>query len=252
MTAEAMLPAEPPRPTRALERDDPMRGLVAFYWAPGGPRAILSLPEQVAAEIGDRIIAGRYAPGERLIEQELSDEFAASRGPVREALRILEREGLVQILPRRGASVAELSLQEVSDLFEIRAGLYRNVSERIARKCSDAQLRLLEQTVATLERCWDADDDGASYAATVFRQSLEVVRSAGNKALGDIVTSLALRSFRYTRLALRSRERRRASFGNWVALLDAVRRGDARAAGELSAQQIERARDEALRMLGQA
>lgn len=237
--------------SRALERDDPMNGLVAFYWTPNRPRTVLSLPEQIAAEVGDRIIAGRYAPGERLIEQELSDEFAASRGPVREALRILERERLVRIQPRRGASVTELSLEEVSDLFEIRASLYRKVSERIARSRAPEQLRLLEQTVETLKKCCDADDDGASYSATVFRQSLNVVRAAGNKTLGDIVTSLALRSLRYTRLALRSRERRLASVQNWIELLEATRRGDAQAAGELSAQQIERSRDEALRLLEQ-
>ena len=83
----------------------------------------LSLPEQIAARLSERITAGVYAPGRRVMEQEVSDEFSVSRGPVREALRLLEREGLVTILPRRGAQVTQLSIAEVREIFDIRAAL---------------------------------------------------------------------------------------------------------------------------------
>jgi len=69
----------------------------------------LSLPEQIASRLSERIVAGTYAPGQRVMEQALAAEFAVSRGPVREALRILERDGLVTILARRGALVTNLS-----------------------------------------------------------------------------------------------------------------------------------------------
>src|SRR5258708_20265816 len=81
---------------------------------------MLSLPEQIAAQLADRIVAGAYAPGQRIMEQALAAEFAVSRGPVREALRILERDGLVTILPRRGALVSDLSVAEVKEIFDIR------------------------------------------------------------------------------------------------------------------------------------
>ena len=63
----------------------------------------LSLPEQIAAQLAARITSGAYAPGQRIMEQAVAGEFAVSRGPVREALRLLEKDGLVTILARRGA-----------------------------------------------------------------------------------------------------------------------------------------------------
>jgi DNA-binding GntR family transcriptional regulator len=63
----------------------------------------LTVSEQIAAQVGDRILSGAMPPGARIGEQELADEFSVSRGPIREALRILEREGLVTIL-RAGAA----------------------------------------------------------------------------------------------------------------------------------------------------
>src|SRR3970282_2757856 len=82
-----------------------------------------SLPEQIAARLSDRIVAGTYAPGQRIMEQAVAAEFAVSRGPVREALRLLEKDGLVTILPRRGAQVTNLSIAEVKEIFDIRAAL---------------------------------------------------------------------------------------------------------------------------------
>jgi DNA-binding GntR family transcriptional regulator len=64
-----------------------------------------SLSEQIAAQLSERIVTGLYAPGQRIMEQAIAAEFAVSRGPVREALRLLERDGLVTILPRRGAQI---------------------------------------------------------------------------------------------------------------------------------------------------
>lgn len=64
--------------------------------------------EQVAKQLGEAILQGRYAPGERVGEQAVAEMFALSRGPVRDALRLLERQGLVEILPRRGAYVIAL------------------------------------------------------------------------------------------------------------------------------------------------
>jgi DNA-binding GntR family transcriptional regulator len=73
-----------------------------------------------------------HAPGARIGEQELADEFSVSRGPIRDALRILEREGLATLLPRRGAIVTELSADELRELLEIRAGLFEMVVRKIA------------------------------------------------------------------------------------------------------------------------
>ena len=80
----------------------------------------LSLPEQIASQLAARITSAVYSPGQRIMEQAVAGEFAVSRGPVREALRLLEKDGLVRILPRRGAQVTNLSIAEVREIFDIR------------------------------------------------------------------------------------------------------------------------------------
>src|SRR4030095_3963046 len=88
-----------------------------------GNRQLMTLPEQIAERIFTAIADGEYAPGDRIREEVLAEQFEVSRGPVREALRILEKDAVVRILPNRGAHVTQLSIQEVSDLFEIRRKL---------------------------------------------------------------------------------------------------------------------------------
>ena len=73
---------------------------VAFRLFAEGLQPTLTVPEQIAASVGERIISGALPPRARILEQELAAEFAVSRGPVRDAVRILEREGLVTILAR--------------------------------------------------------------------------------------------------------------------------------------------------------
>ncbi len=225
-------------------------GLVVFRWFGANPPPTLSLPEQIAARLGDRIVTGAIAPGARIVEQEIADAFRASRGPVREALRILEREGLAQIHPRRGARASLLSRQDVRDLFEIRAHLYQAVARRLAEQPDPAVVRLLEGGVRDLRRLAELPDDTGRYAETVFRLSLGCARAAGNARLADMITSLALQTYRYSRLALRARARRRQSLLLWQESLDAIRRGDVAAATAVAGRRIMDARAEALRLLG--
>jgi DNA-binding transcriptional regulator YhcF (GntR family) len=97
----------------------PWEGAVAFRLFADQTDPTLTVSEQIAARVGDRILSGAMAPGARIGEQELADEFSVSRGPIRDALRILEREGLATLLPRRGAIVTELSADELRELLEI-------------------------------------------------------------------------------------------------------------------------------------
>jgi len=225
-------------------------GIVVFRWFGPAPPLTLSLPEQIAARLGDRIVTDAIAAGARIIEQEVALEFRASRGPVREALRILEREGLVRIDPRRGARASLLSRQDVDDLFEIRAHLYQAVARRLAEQHDPATVRLLENGIRDLRRFADLPDDAGRYADAVFRLSLGCARAAGNARLADMITSLALQTYRYSRLALRSRARRRQSLGLWQDSLAAIRRGDAAAAMTVAGRRILASRGEALRVLG--
>src|SRR5258705_190980 len=142
------MPANPQRPLQ-LARETPLT---------------LSLVEQIAARLSERIVGGDYAPGQRIMEQALADEFQVSRGPVREALRLLEKDGLVTILARRGALVTKLSIDEVREIFDIRAML-NGLRDRVIAEDTDRarHLPLLEKAVAHLTRLARDAERGDDY-----------------------------------------------------------------------------------------
>jgi DNA-binding GntR family transcriptional regulator len=218
-----------------------------------GAPLTLSLPEQIAARLSERITAGVYAPGRRVMEQEVSDEFSVSRGPVREALRLLEREGLVTILPRRGAQVTQLSIAEVREIFDIRAALNGLRDRQIAESAGRGEvLPALEQGVERLSRLAPAPADADEYVETVFELNRLLNDSTPNRRLRAILASLAQQTLRYSRLGLSSPQRRQQSVGNWRRLVKAVREGDGLEAQRAAEQRVLDSRDAAIKALEKA
>lgn len=101
-------------------------------------------PDHVYADIRRGVIEGRYPPGLRLVEQRLAEEFAVSRTPVREALRRLEAEGLVEVERNRGAQVRRLTAPEIADLYDARSRLEAYVAELAADRRSEADIVALD------------------------------------------------------------------------------------------------------------
>jgi DNA-binding GntR family transcriptional regulator len=213
------------------------------------PQPTLSVPEQIAAELAQRILAGKPGPGERIAEQQVADEFKVSRGPVREAIRLLEREGLATVLPRRGAVVTELSAHEVAELFEIRTALFALVVQKIAAALPPDLEVALESGIRRLEALATLPDGGSAYAETVYKLLIVVARSCDNLRLQQMLGALSLQTLRYSKLGLASVERRQKSVQLWRDTLDALRRGNVELAVKLSQQRIIESGAEALRSL---
>ena len=102
------------------------------------PRA--SLHEQVASRLRQMLVENRIAPGAKLNERELSDILNVSRTPLREAIKMLAAEGLVELLPNRGAIAVELTEANVRNTFEVMAGLEAQSGELAAQRITDAEL----------------------------------------------------------------------------------------------------------------
>jgi DNA-binding GntR family transcriptional regulator len=107
---------------------------------------ILSIPRQVlhqevAVRLRQRIVEGGLAPGAKLNERELSEQLRVSRTPLREAIKMLAAEGLVELLPNRGAAVTQMSEQDVADTFEVIAGLEGQSGALAAQRITEAQLQ---------------------------------------------------------------------------------------------------------------
>ena len=171
-------------------------GRGALRGASGSP-----LRDTVRERIRRGIADGRWTPGARLVERDLADEFDVSRVPVREALQMLEREGFVELLPRRGAVVRSLTPAVVSDLFDIRQALEVLAARRAAERIDAAGLERLSMVVEDGRRALAAGDTGWSGSAnTAFHET--VLDLAGNQSLRDLLEPLSGRLtwlFRQTR-----------------------------------------------------
>jgi DNA-binding GntR family transcriptional regulator len=224
-------------------------GEVEFRLFTDLPDPTLSVPEQIAAKVGDRVIVGRLAPGSRIGEQELADEFKVSRGPVREAIRLLEREGLVTVLPRRGALVTQLSSDELRELYEVRSSLIELVLRKVATARPSELLDILRAGVDRLEALADQPGAGDAYAETVYRLILITARFAGNERLRRLLNAISLQTLRYSKLGLAAVERRRRSARMWRKSCKALEQGDVAQLIELSRQRSTDSADEASRQL---
>jgi len=222
---------------------------VAFRLFADQDEPTLSIAEQIAARMGERILGDSVAPGERIGEQEVADEFRVSRGPVRDAFRILEREGLVTLRPRHGAVVTALRPDELLELMEIRAGLFELAARKLMAARNPQFLDLMRTGTKALQTLARREGSGEAYVETTYRLLILVVRMAGNRRLQRMLTSLSLQTLRYSKLGMGSLARREQSLALWVRALHAVEQGDTEELVRLTRQRIQESAREAMRVL---
>lgn len=186
-----------------------------------------------ANAIRKKILAGVLEPGERLLEERLTEELAISRPPLREALRVLESEGLVSTRPRRGSFVATLSEQDVYEILTLRSTLERMAFELGIPVKSPHLLEPARQALEEMDRCAREQDRGALVlAGYAFHSSL--IRIAEHRRLEEIYASAQQQLLVCMSRNLITRERFFENLEEHVArhhrLFQLVVSGDARAA----------------------
>lgn len=197
---------------------------------PAASTGLLTLPDQIAQKLSEAIAMGVYKPGERIPEVEVSRTLQVSRAPVREALRILEKDGVVTMQPNRGARVTSLSAREVEDLFEIRRLMFGWVAERLCREATPAQLDMIEERIRLLEKLAPQPRRETDYMQAVYQLPALIADMAGNRRLAQMLQPVNRQTFRYTQTKLRSPEGRRQSAIHWREWFDATRARDPRKA----------------------
>ena len=208
----------------------------------------LSLPEQIAEQIGNAINRGGYEPGARIQEQDIAAQFDVSRGPVREALRILERDGLVEINARRGAQVTKLTVEELVAIFDPRIALNGLAARRAAERRDPECIERMKSGVARLMEL-STGDDADAYVDTMYGVHRTVAEGARNPFLTRLVFLLAHQTLRYARLGLGTSRRRQQSARNWKRMLLAIQAGDGDAAQAAAEQLARDSRDTVIRLL---
>jgi DNA-binding GntR family transcriptional regulator len=191
-----------------------------------------ALYEQVAERLRTRIFAHELAPGAWVDEQAIASEFGISRTPLREALKVLAAEGLVQLKPRRGCYVAALSEQDVDEIFPVMALLEGRCTLEATAKATEADIGRLAAIHADLERhAANGDADRFFEANQQFHNALQEL--AGNRWLKQLIEETRQFIKLTRRDSLNLQGRLKQSLAEHRAILAAVQRRDAEGAGRL-------------------
>ena len=150
------------------------------------------LHDEASERIRDMIVEGRLAAGEWINESELCQRLRISRIPLREALKFLAAEGFVELVPRRGARVARLSVREIVDLFEALSGIEALAAELAAIRMSSADLEGLRHLQSRIEQRYQARDR-REYIRDNQALHEAIVRLSGNSAIAEIHIRLIAR-----------------------------------------------------------
>jgi len=156
-------------------------------------RVAAPLREQVIGALRAAILDFKLSPGQRLVERELIEQLGVSRTTVREALRELTSEGLVTVVPQRGAVVAAPSLAEAEDLYEIRAVLESLLVERFVERATDQQIERMSNAVEEFARATAGSSDVRTVLDSKDGFYEVLVEGAASPALQSIVESLQAR-----------------------------------------------------------
>jgi DNA-binding GntR family transcriptional regulator len=191
-----------------------------------------ALYEQVAERLRNRIYAHELVPGTWVDEQKLAEEYGISRTPMREALKVLASEGLVQLKPRRGCYVTELSEKDLDEIFPVMALLEGRVAYEATVQASDKDMSTLQGIHERLEKsAKQSNVDGFFEANQDFHQALQQL--AGNRWLQKAIDDLRIVVRLTRRDSLRLDGRVTQSLEEHRAILAAIQKRDASEAGRL-------------------
>lgn len=148
-----------------------------------------SLAEGVARNIREAILLGKLRPGEKIIENELANRMRISRSTVREALRILEQEGLITLFPRKGARVTEISLREVKEIYAIRANLESLAAKLAISNLKTTQMERMENLIKRMSI--ETKKNDIENVIKLNEKFHELIVNAGdNQRLNQLIQSL--------------------------------------------------------------
>lgn len=159
------------------------------------------LREVVCEVLRAAIQTGALPPGERLMEIPLAEELGVSRTPIREAIRKLEQEGFVVMMPRRGTYVADITLKDITQVFEIRSALEELAAGLAAERITSDEIEELERQLVSINECMETNTlDHVVEADIAFHEVL--YNASRNQRLADIIHNLRTQIFRFRSVSM--------------------------------------------------
>ena len=156
----------------------------------------LPLRDVVFNTLRRSILTGELKPGERLMEIHLADRLGVSRTPIREAIRKLELEGLVTMIPRRGAEVAQITEKHLRDVLEVRRALDALAVELACERITDAELESLKDACDNFEKETKQGNANRLARADVAFHDI-ILNASGNERLVQMISNLSQQMYRY-------------------------------------------------------
>lgn len=198
------------------------------------------LRELVLEAIREAIINGSLKPRERLMEIQMAEELGVSRTPIREALRKLELEGFIVMVPRKGAYVADISTKDIADVFEIRASLEGLAAALAAERVTEEELEFMERClVIKAEAIATADFEKLVDIDTKFHEA--IYKASRNERLVTIVNNLREQIQRLRTTSLSVPGRMYQSLKEHRAIVEAIQSRDISLARQVAQDHIENA-----------
>ncbi len=197
------------------------------------------LREVVCETLRDAIRKGILKPGERLMEIQLAEELGVSRTPVREAIRKLELEGYVIMMPRRGTYVANLSIRDVNEVFEIRTSLDSLASGLAAERITDDELERLQRLLVTIGGYVEANDMDKIVETDMEFHDL-LYQASRNTRLVGIIFNLREQLTRFRTTSMSFPGRLKATLEEHRRIVEAIAQGDVKEAQQAAEDHMEK------------
>ena len=198
------------------------------------------LRDVVFENLREAILEGNLKPGQRLMEVQLAEQLGVSRTPIREAIRKLELEGLVVMLPRKGAYVADVSLKDIIDVLEIRASLEGLAASLAAERISEEDINKLEQIMQDFNQGKDDFD-----VETLLRKDVEfhecIFKATNNVRLHQLINSLWEQVYRFRVTYISDYESTKNIINEHQLILNAIKEGNRDLAKKYAQEHIQKA-----------
>ena len=201
----------------------------------------LPLREVVFNTLRQAILKGELKPGERLMEIALAEKLGVSRTPIREAMRKLELEGLVVMIPRRGAQVANITEKDLNDVLEVRITLENMAIEKACTNMPEEDVQELQKVARDFERS-TAEGELVKMAEADVNFHETIYRAADNKRLMQVLNNLREQIYRYRVEYLKEDEARNRLVKEHEKITQAIKARDVKKAQELSFEHLENQR----------
>jgi len=207
-----------------------------------------TVADRIERELERAILSGEYPPGSRINENAVANRLGVSRAPVREACRLLQRSGLIRIVPNQGAYVHSLSLPEIIELFDIRACLGRLAGQQAAASIDRPTLQQLRALITTMDEASSAADAERYIELNIEFHSI-LYAATGNRRLAELDAQMGKELRIYRRHGLEFGGGLAMSNDEHRALVAAIERGDGEAAGARLEKHIQSGRDRFIRAM---